>query len=106
MIHGHTHTHSCEIQLGDIQSEEERDIVLELSLPIVDGSSEVEGAVLRVKLSYFDVLSSTLVDDAHTDLVITRRGMTIYVYVNSYTKLYMHIGAHCFPLLLCHVMIM
>ena len=80
--HFHSHkrtnnhsTNSCEIQLGDIQSEEERDIVLELSVPEVEGS--LEGAVVRVRLSYFDVISSSFVDDLCTDLVVSRNGMYI-----------------------------
>ena len=66
---------SCEIQLGDIQSEEERDIVLELSLPAVEGDQE--GAVLRARLSYFNVISSTL-DTVDAELVARRSGKDIH----------------------------
>ena len=65
---------SCEIQLGDMQSEEERDIVLELSLPAVEGDQE--GAVLRARLSYFNVISSTL-DTVDAELVARRSGKDI-----------------------------
>ena len=68
---------SCEIQLGDIQSEEERDIVLQLALPAVEGDEvEEQGPVLRASLSYFDILSSTLVADLTAELLVARRGMT------------------------------
>jgi hypothetical protein len=70
-----THRKSCVIQLGDIQSEEERDIVLELGLPAVEasGGQEEEGPVVRASLTYFDIISSTLVDDVKTELLVTRR---------------------------------
>lgn len=64
-------TCSCEIQLGDIQSEEERDIVLELSLPAVDGPQEV--SAMKASLSYFNVVSSTL-DTVDAELVVRRSG--------------------------------
>ena len=68
---------SCEIQLGDIQSEEERDIVLQLALPAVEGEEvEEQGPVMRASLSYFDILSSTLVADLTAELLVARRGMT------------------------------
>jgi Mg-chelatase subunit ChlD len=69
-VHWTTANKSCEIQLGDIQSEEERDIVLELCLPPVEGNQG--GTVLSVSLSYFNVITSTLVDTGLTELVITR----------------------------------
>ena len=44
-------------------------------MPEVEGS--LEGAVVRVRLSYFDVISSSFVDDLCTDLVVSRNGMYI-----------------------------
>jgi hypothetical protein len=64
----------CEIQLGDIQSEEERDIVLQLSLPAVEADQEEQGPDVRATLSYFDILSSTLVPNITAELMVARRG--------------------------------
>lgn len=60
---------SCEIPLGDIQSEEGRDIVLRLSLPPVDAVQQ--HAVLKVSVSYFNVISSVL-DTVETELLASR----------------------------------
>ena len=62
---------SCEISLGDIQSEEGRDIVLRLSLPPVD--SVQKQIVMKVSISYFNVISSVL-DTAEAELVADRSG--------------------------------
>ena len=73
-------TDSCEIQLGDIQSEEERDIVLQLTLPGAQSDGQVEegGPALRACLSYFDITSSTLVADMTADLAVARRGWELF----------------------------
>ena len=63
--------HSCEIPLGDIQSEEERDIVLELLLPSLEAPHE--GPVLKVSLSYFNVVTSAL-ENAECEMVANRSG--------------------------------
>ena len=62
---------SCEISLGDIQSEEGRDIVLRLSLPPVD--SVQKHTVMKASISYFNVISSVL-DTAEAELVADRSG--------------------------------
>ena len=67
-----THTCcSCEIPMGDLQSEEERDIVLELKLPAL--ASPAQDTVLRTTLSYFNVINSEL-DTIQSDLVLSRGG--------------------------------
>ena len=63
--------YSCEIGMGDIQSEEERDVVLELQLPAV--SSPQQDLVLKASLSYFNVITSAL-DSVTCDLFINRKG--------------------------------
>jgi len=59
----------CEIPMGDIQSEEERDIVLELKLPALP--SPQPDTVLVVTLSYFNVITSAL-DTLTHELTISR----------------------------------
>lgn len=44
--------------MGDIQSEEERDILIEMTLPAVTNPSSDE--VVKGNLSYFNVISSSL----------------------------------------------
>ena len=63
--------YSCEIPMGDLQSEEERDIVLELKLPALP--SPTQDTVLRSTLSYFNVISSEL-DTIQSELVLSRGG--------------------------------
>ena len=57
--------------MGDIQSEEERDIVLELKLPALP--SPQPDTVLVVTLSYFNVITSAL-DTLTHELTISRTG--------------------------------
>ena len=57
--------------MGDLQSEEERDIVLELKLPAL--ASPAQDTVLRTTLSYFNVINSEL-DTIQSDLVLSRGG--------------------------------
>ena len=73
LTHPHTPSHflSCEIPLGDIQSEEERDIVLELKLPVLP--SPQPDATLVTTLSYFNVITSAL-DTLTTELTVNRTG--------------------------------
>ena len=67
-----THTYySCEIPMGDLQSEEERDIVLELNLPALP--SPIQDTVLRSTLSYFNVINSEL-DTVQFELILQRGG--------------------------------
>ena len=63
--------YSCEIPMGDLQSEEERDIVLELKLPALP--SPTQDTVLRSTLSYFNVINSEL-DTVQSELVLSRGG--------------------------------
>ena len=57
--------------MGDLQSEEERDVVLELKLPAL--SSPQQDLVLKASLSYLNVITSAL-DTATFDLIIDRKG--------------------------------
>lgn len=70
--------HSCEIGLGDIQSEEERDIVLQLLLPGLE--APVEEPVVKVTLSYFNVVTSTL-DTVECEIVASRTGEYVDIYI-------------------------
>ena len=63
---------SCEIAMGDLQSEEERDIVLELKLPLL-AAAQVDDIVLRAALSYFNIITSEM-DTVTTELAIPRTG--------------------------------
>ena len=58
--------------MGDLQSEEERDVVLELKLPAL--SSPQQDLVLKASLSYFDVITSTL-NTVNFDLTVDRKGL-------------------------------
>ena len=60
--------------MGDLQSEEERDVVLELKLPAL--SSPQQDLVLKASLSYFNVITSAL-DTVTFDLVIDRKGTAL-----------------------------
>lgn len=57
--------------MGDLQSEEERDIVLELTLPPVPAPQPDE--VLRASLSYFNVITASL-DTVTCELTVSRTG--------------------------------
>eukprot|EP00731_Ephydatia_muelleri_P001023 Em0001g1023a len=60
---------SCEISLGDIQSEEGRDIVMSLILPALAASTTE--SVLKATISYFNVISSSM-QTISCDLVVSR----------------------------------
>ena len=57
--------------MGDLQSEEERDIVLELKLPALP-APEVDN-VVKATLSYFNIITSEL-DTVTYELTIKREG--------------------------------
>jgi len=58
--------------MGDIQSEESRDLVLELELaPVSSGSATEEVALLKTEVSYFNVITSQF--DTVKCLVLTNR---------------------------------
>ncbi len=52
----------CEIGIGDLQSEEERDIVLELKLPLLPLPQQ--DLVLKASLSYCNVITNNFVNNA------------------------------------------
>ena len=58
--------------MGDLQSEEERDIVLELTLPALPGAIEGD-PVVKAQLSYFNVITSQM-DTVECQLAIDRTG--------------------------------
>ena len=62
---------SCEVSLGDLQSEEERDVVFQLVLPALAAPSQ--DAVIKSTLTFFNVFTSTMETVSH-DLVIIRAG--------------------------------
>ena len=57
--------------MGDLQSEEERDIVLELKLPAM--ASPQQDTVLKATLSYFNVITSEF-DTVQSELNLQRGG--------------------------------
>ena len=57
--------------MGDLQSEEERDIVLELKLPAM--TSPQQDMVLKATLSYFNVITSEF-DTVQSELTLQRGG--------------------------------
>ena len=61
--------------MGDLQSEEERDIVLELKLPAL--SSPTQDTVLRSTLSYFNVITSEF-DTILSELILSRGGEIVW----------------------------
>lgn len=58
--------------MGDLQSEEERDIVLELVLPALSAANESD-PTLKSELSYFNVITSAL-DTVGHQLDVNRSG--------------------------------
>ena len=69
--------------MGDLQSEEERDIVLELHLPALP--APVEGdLVAKAQLSFFNVITSQI-DTVECQLHVNRTGKTSVEY-NVATK--------------------
>ena len=60
----------CVIQLGDLQSEEERDVLLEISLPAT-GEEAKDWTVVCPKLTYFNVISS-MMEEVVVDLKVQR----------------------------------
>ena len=64
--------YSGQVVLHDVQSGEEKDFVIELSLPAVEVDEE-EGLVLKTSLSYFDI-TSTQVESMDGELRVARRG--------------------------------
>ena len=72
--------------MGDLQSEEERDIVLELMLPVLPGPVEKD-LVMKVELSYFNIITSQL-ETVECQLTVNHTGMYVYtVRINSYVRI-------------------
>ena len=57
--------------MGDLQSEEERDIVLEVKLPPLP--TPQQDLVMKASLSYFNIITSSL-DTVTFDLIVDRKG--------------------------------
>ena len=66
--------YSCEVTMGDLQSEEERDILLELKLPVLSASTS--DVIMTGQLVYFNVISSTM-DNIGSNLIIERNGQLL-----------------------------
>ena len=64
------HSFSCEIPMGDLQSEEERDIVVEVNMPALRAANE-EYPVIKAQLSYFNIITS-LMDTVECQLIVNR----------------------------------
>lgn len=66
--------YSCEILLGDLQSEEERDIVLEMSVPPVPLGTQLPvlgQPMFTAQLSYFNIITAQM-DRIECQLTVTR----------------------------------
>ncbi len=72
---------TCDIAMGDLQSEEERDIVMELKLPTMPNPQQ--DLVIKASLSYFNVITSAL-DTVTFDLNIDRKGEWIFTKAEYY----------------------
>ena len=60
--------------MSDLQSEEERDILLELKLPVLSASTS--DVVITGQVFYFNVISSTM-DDIGSNLTIERNSQLL-----------------------------
>ena len=68
------------VNIGDLQSEESRDIVLELSLDAVsEPSTETPQPVLNASVDYFNVVTNTM-GSAKGNLGVLRPGMFCLFY--------------------------
>ena len=67
--------------MGDLQSEEERDIVLELRLPALPGPVEGD-PVVRAQLSYFNVITSQI-DSVECQLAVNRTGKMCNLFLHA-----------------------
>lgn len=64
---------ACSLTLGDIQSEERRDVLLKLSVPKLD-SEQASWDMLQAKLTYFNVITSCM-EEKETRLSAARPGV-------------------------------
>lgn len=62
---------SCEIAMGDLQSEEQRDVLLEVQLPVLPAPTT--DLVVTATLTYFNVITSSL-DTVTAQLNLERTG--------------------------------
>ena len=62
---------SCEVAMGDLQSEEQRDVLLEMKLPVLPAPTT--DVVVTATLSYFNVITS-FVDTVSAQLKLERTG--------------------------------
>ena len=63
--------YSCEVAMGDLQSEEQRDVLLELQLPVVPAPTI--DTVATATLTYFNVITSSM-DTVSAQLKLERTG--------------------------------
>ncbi|XP_062523654.1 uncharacterized protein LOC134198303 isoform X2 [Corticium candelabrum] len=61
----------CEVKIGDVQSEEQRDIVIQLQLPQLQAPQPEPEVVLEAELSYFNAITSMMEKD--TTSICVRR---------------------------------
>ncbi len=84
---------TCDIAMGDLQSEEKRDILMEARLPPLPSSQQ--DLVIKASLSYFNVITSTL-DTVNRDLSLQREGMMVTIIISIIKCLVGRIG-HILP---------
>ena len=75
---------SCEVTMGDLQSEEQRDILIELLLPALPNPTSDQ--VIGSQLVYFNVITSAL-DTVDCPLVLKRTGLYYWCSEFVYTEL-------------------
>ena len=84
--------------MGDLQSEEERDVVLELKLPAI--LEPEQDTVLQTTISYFNVITSKM-ESSQSKLILSRRGENLSVtYILLSTACAMHKSSYFYPLLI------
>ena len=66
----------CVISLGDLQSEEERDIIIPINLEALEAEC-VGQPLIKVTLSYFNVIT-TLMQTTTVDLAVDRKSAGTY----------------------------
>lgn len=69
-------THRCVISLGDLQSEEERDIIIPINLEPLEAECAAQ-PLIKVTLSYFNVIT-TLIQTTIVDLAVDRKSAGIF----------------------------
>lgn len=74
----------CVVPLGDLQSEEERDIIIPINLEAIEAECSAQ-PLIKVTLSYFNVITA-LMQTAVVDLAVDRKSAGTLINVCPYSK--------------------